>query len=110
MLPGPLGASATQESQRPHGVAVGPCSQFNEPARMRADDVLPQPRGPENRYAWLIRPAVNAGDSGSGTRYGPTPPAKEAWLIRPAVNAVDRGSVTCSWPTTSGKDAGRYLR
>ncbi len=23
---------------------------------MRADEVLPQPRGPENRYAWLMRP------------------------------------------------------
>ena len=80
---GPLGASATQESHTPHGVGVGPCSQFSERARMRADDVLPQPRGPENRYAWLIRPAVSA---------------------------VDSGSVTCSWPTTSAKEAGRYLR
>ena len=32
-----------------HGVGVGPRSQFSERARMRADDVLPQPRGPENR-------------------------------------------------------------
>ena len=32
-----------------HGVAVGPCAQFNDRARMRADDVFPQPRGPENR-------------------------------------------------------------
>ena len=83
MVPGPLGASPTHESHTPQGVAVGPCSQFNERARMRADDVLPQPRGPENRYAWLIRPAVNA---------------------------VDSGSVTCSCPTTSAKVAGRYLR
>jgi hypothetical protein len=29
--------------------AVGPCSQLSERARMRADDVLPQPRGPLNR-------------------------------------------------------------
>ena len=49
MLPGPFGASATQESHTPHGVGVGPCSQFSERARMRADDVFPQPRGPENR-------------------------------------------------------------
>ena len=48
-LPGPLGARATQESHTPHGVGVGPCSQFSERAMMRADDVLPQPRGPENR-------------------------------------------------------------
>jgi hypothetical protein len=46
-----LGARPTQESQTPQGVAVGPCSQFNERARMRADEVLPQPRGPENKYA-----------------------------------------------------------
>ena len=31
------------------GVDVGPCTQFSERARMRADDVFPQPRGPENR-------------------------------------------------------------
>ena len=37
------------ESQTPHGVGVGPCSQFSERARIRAEDVLPQPRGPENR-------------------------------------------------------------
>jgi hypothetical protein len=49
MLPGPLGASATHESQVPHGVGVGPSAQFSDRARMRADDVLPQPRGPENR-------------------------------------------------------------
>jgi hypothetical protein len=48
-LPGPFGASATQESHTPHGVGVGPFSQFSERARMRADDVFPQPRGPENR-------------------------------------------------------------
>jgi hypothetical protein len=50
---------------------------------MRADDVFPQPRGPENRYAWLMRPAAKA---------------------------VQSGSVTCSWPTTSAKIAGRYFR
>ena len=83
MLPGALGASASHESQTPHGVAVGPCAQFSERARMRADDVFPQPRGPENKYAWLIRPASRA---------------------------IDSGSVTCSCPTTSAKVAGRYLR
>src|ERR1700742_4775120 len=83
MLPGALGANAVQESHTPHGLAVGPCAQFNDRARMRADDVFPQPRGPENRYAWLIRPASRATDS---------------------------GSVTCSCPTTSANAAGRYLR
>ncbi|SKV24097.1 Uncharacterised protein [Mycobacteroides abscessus subsp. abscessus] len=48
-LPEPLGANATQDSHVPHGVEVGPCTQFRERARMRAEDVLPQPRGPENK-------------------------------------------------------------
>src|SRR5438128_12597544 len=38
-----------------HGVIVGPFSQFNPFARIRAVVVLPTPRGPENRYAWPIR-------------------------------------------------------
>src|ERR1700739_4952626 len=83
MLPGAFGANATQDSQTPHGLAVGPWTQFNDRARMRADEVFPQPRGPENRYAWLIRPASRA---------------------------MDSGSVTCSCPTTSAKVAGRYFR
>src|ERR1700739_3646769 len=83
MLPGAFGANAMQDSQTPHGLAVGPCTQFNDRARMRADEVFPQPRGPENRYAWLIRPASRA---------------------------VESGSVTCSCPTTSARVAGRYLR
>ena len=49
MFPGPSGASAMHDAHTPHGSGVGPCSQFSERARMRADDVLPQPRGPENR-------------------------------------------------------------
>ena len=49
MLPGPAGARATQESHSPHGSGVGPCSQFSERARIRALEVLPQPRGPLNR-------------------------------------------------------------
>ena len=47
--PAPLGASSTQESHTPHGFGVGPCSQLSERARMRALEVLPQPRGPLNR-------------------------------------------------------------
>ena len=49
MLPGPAGASATQDAQMPHGSGVGPCSQFSERARILALEVLPQPRGPLNR-------------------------------------------------------------
>src|SRR5688572_13660913 len=83
MLPGPPGASETHEAQTPHGSGVGPCTQLSERARIRADDVLPHPRGPENRYAWLMRPEASA---------------------------VLSGSVTCSCPTTSENFAGRYLR
>jgi hypothetical protein len=32
-----------------HGVAVGPCSQLIDLARMRAVEVLPVPRGPVKR-------------------------------------------------------------
>ena len=48
-LPAPPRARSTQESQVPHGVSVGPWAQFRQRARMRAEVVLPQPRGPENR-------------------------------------------------------------
>src|SRR3954452_24955043 len=82
-LPAPLGANATQESHSPHGVGVGPCSQLSDRARMRALEVLPQPRGPLNRYAWWIRPVRSACIS---------------------------GSVTCSCPPTSANVAGRYFR
>ena len=82
-LPGPVGARSVHDWQTPHGVGVGPCSQFSERARIRADDVLPHPRGPEKRYAWLIRPVRNACIS---------------------------GSVTCSCPMTSENVRGRYLR
>src|SRR4051794_33132502 len=81
--PGPSGARAMQDSQTPQGVEVGPCAQFSDRARIRADEVLPQPRGPLNRYAWLIRPPSTAFIS---------------------------GVVTGSCPTTSAKVAGRYLR
>src|SRR3712207_6877039 len=42
MEPGPSGASETQDVQTPHGLEVGPCSQFSERARIRAEDVLPR--------------------------------------------------------------------
>src|SRR3954470_3579775 len=82
-LPGPFGASEMHESHLPHGSGVGPSAQFSDRARIRALDVLPQPRGPENRYAWLTRLAASA---------------------------VRSGSVTCSCPTTWANVAGRYLR
>src|ERR1035438_10835399 len=83
MLPGPEGARATQESQTPQGSGVGPLTQFSERARIRALDVLPHPRGPLNRYAWLIRPV------------------RSAWAS---------GPVTWSCPFTSANVAGRCLR
>jgi hypothetical protein len=49
MLPGPDGDRAMQDAQTPHGSGVGPDSQFSDRARMRALEVLPQPRGPLNR-------------------------------------------------------------
>src|ERR1700750_2068536 len=81
--PVPSLASERHEAQTPHGSGVGASSQLSERARMRALEVLPQPRGPEKRYAWLIRPADQA---------------------------VLSGSVTCSCPTTSANFAGRYFR
>ena len=47
--PAPSRARSRQLSQRPHGVAVGPSAQLRQRARMRAEVVLPQPRGPEKR-------------------------------------------------------------
>ena len=38
-----------QESQTPHGLMVGPCTQFTALAKMRAVEVLPVPRGPTKR-------------------------------------------------------------
>ncbi len=73
-------ARSTQDGQTPHGVGVGPCTQFSERASTRALVVLPQPRGPENRYAWLIRPLDRAAMIGA-----------TAW----------------SWPTTCSKVSGR---
>ena len=47
---GPVGGQRDARVAHPaRASAVGPCSQFSERARIRADDVLPQPRGPENR-------------------------------------------------------------
>ncbi len=42
---------AVQWSQTPHGLGVGPCTQFRAFATIRAVVVLPVPRGPQKRYA-----------------------------------------------------------
>ena len=49
--PGPLATKSVQDWQVPQGFGVGPFSQLSERAMMRALEVLPQPRGPEKRYA-----------------------------------------------------------
>ena len=64
-------------------LAVDRRSQLSTLARMRAEVVLPVPRGPENRYAWPSR-----------------------WLM----TALRRARTTCSWPRTSLKRRGRYRR
>src|SRR3954454_9650593 len=81
--PVPSLASDRHDAQTPQGSGVGPFSQFSDRARMRALEVLPQPRGPENRYAWCTLPLRSACCS---------------------------GPVTCSWPLTSANVPGRYLR
>ena len=73
-------AIARQDSHRPHGVTVGPFTQFSDAARILAIDVLPVPREPTNRYAWCTRPCSIALRS-----------------VR----------TTCSWPTTSANVRGR---
>ena len=49
--PGPFATRSLQDWQVPQGVGVGPFSQFSERAIIRALEVFPQPRGPENKYA-----------------------------------------------------------
>ena len=58
-------------------------SQLMVRARIRAQVVLPTPRGPQNRKAWA------------------------RWSLRMAFFRVP---VTASWPTTVSNVAGRYLR
>src|SRR3954468_24763203 len=71
------------DSQTPHGLVVGPCSQFSEAARILAIEVLPVPREPTNRYAW--------------------------WTLSCSI-ALDSVRTTCSCPTTSAKERGRWRR
>src|ERR687890_1691194 len=76
-------AIARQDSQVPHGVTVGPWTQFSDAARIFAIDVLPVPREPTNKYAWCTRSCSIALRS-----------------VR----------TTCSWPTTSANVRGRWRR
>src|SRR4051794_24664277 len=76
-------AIETHDSQTPHGVVVGPFSQFRHAARIFAMEVLPVPREPTNRLAW--------------------------WTL-PCSTALDSVRTTCSWPTTSAKVRGRWRR
>ena len=49
--PEPVADKSMQLSHSPHGSGVGPSSQLIDRAKMRAVEVLPQPRGPESKYA-----------------------------------------------------------
>jgi len=72
-----------QASHFPQGSPSFGERQLMARAKMRAVEVFPVPRVPQNRYAWAILPDAT-------------------WFFR-----VD---VICSWPTTSKKRAGLYLR
>src|SRR5262252_6414153 len=74
---------SVHEAHLPHGSAVGPFSQFNAFARMRAAVVLPTPRAPEKMYACATRSLTMA---------------------------FFRVSVTCCWPTKSVNVCGRHFR
>src|SRR5690348_9075598 len=74
---------ARQFSHVLSGVAVGPFTQLMQRARILAAEVLPEPRGPENKYAWASLPLSSALDS-----------------VR----------TTASWPTRSAKLLGRQVR
>ncbi|MBP1636622.1 MAG: hypothetical protein H6Q10_3196 [Acidobacteria bacterium] len=78
-------AISTQASHAPQGSGVGPgpAMQLRPRARMRAEVVLPTPRGPANTYACARRPVRIA-----------------FWSVR----------VTPPCPTTSSKRWGRHLR
>src|ERR1044071_1181753 len=79
-LPATISLQLLHSSQ---GVTVGPFSQFNALAKMRAVVVLPVPRGPTNRYAWAMRLFLIAFLS--------------VWVM-------------CSWPMTSSNCCGLHLR
>jgi hypothetical protein len=72
-----------QTEQTLHGVGIGPFSQFNALANIRAVEVFPTPRGPEN---------------------------KNEWASRELFNAFTKTRVICSCPNTDSKVWGRHLR
>jgi hypothetical protein len=51
---------ASHEGQASHGSPSATFGQLIALARIRARDVLPVPRGPTNRYAWLVRSVRSA--------------------------------------------------
>src|SRR3954452_5492509 len=71
------------DSHCPHGVTVGPFTQFSDAARIFAIDALPVPREPPNRYAW--------------------------WTL-PCSIALRSVRTTWEWPTTSWNVRGRWRR
>src|SRR3954468_4553971 len=92
--PGPPRARSVHDRHTPQGSSVGPFSQFRQRARIRALVVLPQPRGPEKRKAWLTRLLLLGASRG-----GVAP--------RLLLSAARRGVVTWSCPMTSAKVSGR---
>src|SRR2546423_8322997 len=76
-------AISTQGPHTPQGSGVGPFSQLSARARIRADVVLPHPRGPVKR---------------------------KACATRPVFSALTSVRTTCSCPVRSEKRWGRYLR
>src|SRR4051794_31229334 len=74
---------STQGPHTPQGSGVGPFSQLSARARIRADVVLPHPRGPVKR---------------------------KACATRPVFSALTSVRTTCSCPVRSEKRWGRYLR
>src|SRR3954464_1982219 len=76
-------AIVRHDSHCPHGVIVGPSTQFSDAAGVLAIEVLPVPREPTNRYAW--------------------------WTL-PCSIALRSVRTTWSWPTTSSNVRGRWRR
>jgi hypothetical protein len=49
-------AISKQAEHAPHGFNVGPFWQLSDLAKILAQEVLPIPRGPQNKKAWAMRP------------------------------------------------------
>ena len=63
---------ARQAGQTPQGSPWFGFSQFTARARILAQEVLPVPRVPVNRYAWLSLPVSSCARSVSVTLFCPT--------------------------------------